>query len=316
MFLTNLSNIYAVPHFAFTIMLKTETPNAIHARLDEYVTPKLVSAFIDDQLLAGLSVQAAAAQIAAAVDAAAPRLARGGRLIYVGAGTSGRLGLLDSVELYPTFSWPKERAIALLAGGMRALREAVEGAEDNFEQGGQDVAEANVEANDVVIALAASGATPYALGALAAARKAGALTIGIANNVDAPVANTAEVGITLDTGPEVISGSTRLKAGTSQKIALNTLSSAIMVRLNKVYGNLMVDVKPTNAKLVARTIRLTMLATQADELTARRMLEDCDYHVKSAIVGIRCGFTAEQARAALEQAQGSVRAALAACGAQ
>jgi N-acetylmuramic acid 6-phosphate etherase len=315
MFATNLSNIYVVPQFAFTIMLKTETPNAIHARLDEYATPELVGAFIDDQLLAGLSVRAAAAQLAAAVDAAAPRLARGGRLVYVGAGTSGRLGLLDSVELYPTFSWPKERAIALLAGGMRALREAVEGAEDNFEQGAKDVVEAKVVADDVVIALAASGATPYALGALAAAREAGALTIGIANNVDAPVAAAAEVGITLDTGPEVISGSTRLKAGTSQKIALNTLSSAIMVRLNKVYGNLMVDVKPTNAKLIARTIRLTMLATQADEPTARLMLESCDYHVKTAIVGIRCRMSADQARAVLERTQGSVRAALTVCGA-
>jgi N-acetylmuramic acid 6-phosphate etherase len=236
----------------------------------------------------------------------------GGRLIYVGAGTSGRLGVLDSVELHPTFSWPHERALALLAGGSGAMFQAVEGAEDDRELGAADLRSVQPTANDVVFLLAASGGTPYVLGALHAARAAGALTVGMANNPGAPVALEAEIGITLDTGPEVISGSTRLKAGTSQKIALNTISSALMVRLNKVYGNLMVDLKPTNAKLVQRSVRLTMHATGVDEATARATLEQCDFHVKVAIVALLNKQTTAEARAALEQAKGSIRAALAA----
>ena len=162
----------------------------------------------------------------------------------------------------------------------------------------------------MVFLLAASGGTPYVLGALHAARQAGALTVGLANNPEAPVALQAEIGITLDTGEEVISGSTRLKAGTSQKIALNTISSALMVRLHKVYGNLMVDLKPTNAKLVQRSVRLTMHATGVDEAAARATLEQCRFHVKVAVVALLNRQSVEQARAALEQAHGSVRAAL------
>jgi N-acetylmuramic acid 6-phosphate etherase len=239
------------------------------------------------------------------------RLQAGGRLIYVGAGTSGRLGLLDSVELYPTFSWPRERALALLAGGNQALFVAVEGAEDDRIQGALDLTALQPQTHDVVLLLAASGSTPYVLGALHAARAAGALTIGLANNPQAPVANEAEIGVTLDTGPELISGSTRLKAGTSQKIALNTFSSAVMVRLNKVHGNLMVDVKPTNAKLYRRCVALTVLATGADEAQALATLQACDYHVKTAIVALRRHTELGQAQALLDQAQGSVRAALA-----
>lgn len=240
-----------------------------------------------------------------------PRVEAGGRLIYVGAGTSGRLGLLDSVELYPTFSWPHGRAVALLAGGNDAMFVAVEGAEDDVEQGAADLHSVNVTGDDVVLLIAASGATPYVLGALRAARAAGALTIGFANNVDAPVASEAEIGVTLDTGSEVISGSTRLKAGTSQKIALNTFSTALMVRLNKVYGNLMVDLKATNAKLVRRAVRLTAFATGVDEDAARAVLEQCDFHVKTAIVALSKQTGVEQARALLETAHGSVRQALA-----
>ncbi len=169
-------------------MLKTETPSLKYARLDEYSVNDLVNAFAEDQLDAVHAVRAASGQIAAAVAAAVPRLESGGRLIYVGAGTSGRLGLLDSVELYPTFSWPRERAVALLAGGRQAVYEAIEGAEDNFEQGAADIRAAAVCAQDVAILLAASGATPYVLGASHAARARDALTIGIANNPDAPAA--------------------------------------------------------------------------------------------------------------------------------
>lgn len=292
-------------------MLKTETPSTQHTNLDQYSAGDLVNAFVDDQINAVNAVRAASAPLAAAVDAAVPRLEAGGRLIYVGAGTSGRLGLLDSVELYPTFSWPRERATALLAGGREAIFQAVEGAEDNREQGTADLIATAAGPNDVVIVLAASGSTPYALGALAAARHAGALTIGIANNPDAPVATEAEIGITLDTGAELISGSTRLKAGTAQKIALNTFSSAVMVRLNKVYGNLMVDLKPTNAKLMRRTVNLTMLATGADEANARATLEACGFHVKVAIVAITCKINIADAQVRLADSRGSVRLAIA-----
>ena len=293
-------------------MLNTETPSNEHADLDLYATADLVNAFIDDQGRAVGAVRAAGPQIAAAVEAAVPRIAAGGRIVYVGAGTSGRLGLLDSVELYPTFSWPRDRSVALLAGGPAAMYEAVEGAEDDREQGAADILAARVGPLDVVVLLAASGVTPYVMGALLAARAAGALTVGMCNNPDAPIALAAEIGITLDTGREVISGSTRLKAGTSQKIALNTFSSAIMVRLHKVHGNLMVDLKATNAKLISRAITLTMLATGADEEAARSALEASGFQVKVAIVALsrQIGIAAAQAR--LAAAHGSVRRALSA----
>jgi N-acetylmuramic acid 6-phosphate etherase len=288
----------------------TEAPDPRHPHLDEYATPDMVRAFIDDQRNAVAALERAHIELSRAVDAAVPRIAAGGRLVYVGAGTSGRLGLLDSVELYPTFSWPKDRAIALLAGGPPAIYQAIEGAEDSKERGAADIAAADVTALDVVILLAASGTTPYVMGAMEAAQRREALTIGIANNPDAPVAQVAAIGITLNTGSEVISGSTRLKAGTAQKIALNTLSSCIMVRLNKVYGNLMVDLKATNRKLERRAARLTMAATGCDEETANATLSRCDMHVKVAIVAILNGDSVEDAHAALASAQGSVRAAL------
>jgi N-acetylmuramic acid 6-phosphate etherase len=293
-------------------MLNTETPSLKHPNLDLYPVDQLVSALVSDQLDAVAAVRAAEPAIAAAVSAAVPRIEAGGRMIYVGAGTSGRLGVLDSVELYPTFSWPHERALALLAGGIDAMFVAVEGAEDDAIQGAADLDGVNAGPNDVVLLLAASGVTPYVMGALRAARERGALTIGFANNPDTPVVLEAEIGITLDTGNEVISGSTRLKAGTSQKIALNTFSSALMVRLHKVYGNLMVDLKPTNAKLVKRAVNLTMLASGADEASARAALEQCEFHVKVAVVALSRKTSVDQARALLDNAQGSVRGALAA----
>ncbi len=291
-------------------MLNTEAPSTNHTDLDVYATPELVLALVDDQLHAVEAVRRAGTAIALAVDAAVLRMQRGGRLIYAGAGTSGRLGVLDSVELYPTFSWPRERAVGLIAGGAGAMFVAVEGAEDDAQQGDRDLQAAHVHANDVVLLLAASGSTPYVLGALKAARAAGALCIGFANNPSAPVTLQADIGITLDTGNEVISGSTRLKAGTAQKIALNTFSSALMVRLNKVYGNLMVDLKATNAKLVRRAIALTVRATECDESTAVRTLSQCDHHVKVAIVAIRLGLAVAAARTLLTACDGSVRQAL------
>lgn len=288
----------------------TERPHPGHGRLDGYGVRDLVEALVDDQALAAEAVRRAADQIAAAVAGAVPRLEAGGRLIYAGAGTSGRLGLLDSVELYPTFSWPRDRAVALLAGGPSAVHEAVEGAEDDRGRGARDLAALGPGPQDVVLLVAASGTTPYTLGALEAARAAGAFTIGLANNPGSPLVEGAEAGILLDTGPEVISGSTRLKAGTAQKIALNTFSSAVMVRLHKVFGNLMVDLRPTNAKLVRRAVRLVALAAGTDEARAREALEACGLEVKPAIVALLKAVGPEEARARLAAAQGSVRAAL------
>lgn len=293
-------------------MLNTETPSTRHPDLDTYATPALLEAFIDDQNAAVAAVKAVAPQLAAAVDAALPRIRAGGRLLYAGAGTSGRLGVLDSVELYPTFSWPRERAVAVLAGGESAMFVAVEGAEDDRAQGAADIAALKPGPNDVLLALAASGGTPYVLGAIEAARAAGALAVGFANNPGAPVTQAADIGITLDTGAEVISGSTRLKAGTSQKIALNSFSSALMVRLNKVYGNLMVDLKATNAKLVKRALALTVRASGASEADAQAALVQCDHHVKTALVMLKRGVDAGQARARLDAADGNVGKALAA----
>ncbi len=293
-----------------TPTLRTEQPNPAHPALDRYDTDTLVDTLVADQAQAALAVRAAGAALAQAVDVAAPRLLGGGRLVYVGAGTSGRLGLLDSVELNPTFSWPRERALARLAGGEQALLQAVEGAEDDRQQAAADIATLKLSATDVVLVLAASGTTPYAVSAAAAARGTGALTVGFANNAGTPLLAACEIAVLLDTGPEVISGSTRLKAGTAQKIALNTFSSAVMVRLHKVYGNLMVDVRATNAKLVQRALRLTMLATDADEAAARAALAASGQRVKLAIVMLKAGLDAPAAQARLAAAQGSVHEAL------
>jgi len=292
--------------------LTTEAADARHPDLDRYETPALIAAFVDDQQGAVAAVRAAVPDLARAVDAAVPRIAAGGRLIYIGAGTSGRLGVLDSVELNPTFSWPRDRAHALMAGGDAAMYAAVEGAEDDGPQGSADLHRLGPSENDVVLLIAASGATPYVLGALQAARASGALTIAIANNPGSPLAAFAEIGITLDTGAEVISGSTRLKAGTAQKIALNTFSSALMVRLHKVYGNLMVDLRATNAKLLRRAQRLTMEATACSAMEAERTLQACDYRIKVAIVALKRRIDTRRADVLLQAHGGSVRGALAA----
>jgi N-acetylmuramic acid 6-phosphate etherase len=294
-----------------TMPLPTEQAHPGHAGLAQYDTPALVRAFVEDQALAAAAVLAAGPALAQAVDAAVPRIRAGGRLLYAGAGTSGRLGVLDSVELHPTFSWPRARAIALLAGGEGAMFQAVEGAEDDRAQGAADLQALVPTLQDVLLLVAASGGTPYALGACEAARAAGALTIGLANNPGAPLLAAAEIGVLLDTGPEVISGSTRLKAGTAQKIALNTFSSSVMVRLHKTYGPLMVDLRATNAKLVKRALALTVRATGASEEAARAALSACGGRVKVAIVMLQAGVDTAEAERRLDAAEGSIDAALA-----
>ena len=293
-----------------TTRLNTETPNTEHPRLDLYGSAELIAALVDDQQRAVTAVQAAAPQLALAVDAALPRIRAGGRLVYVGAGTSGRLGVLDSVELPPTFSWPRDRAIGLLAGGEQAMFAAVEGAEDDVDQGAADLRTVDPKPNDVVLLIAASGSTPYALGALREARAAGALTIALANNPGAPLIEQAEIGILLDTGAEVISGSTRLKAATAQKIALNSFSSALMVKLHKVHGNLMVDLRASNAKLRRRALHLTVLVSEASEAAAAQALAECGWRVKVAIVMLRCKLDAAGAEQRLAASEGSLRGAL------
>ena len=306
------SHVASPPQIALSpSALATESPAAEHPDLDLYDTPELVAALVAAQQRAVQAVQAASQGLAQAVDAALPRIRAGGRLLYAGAGTSGRLGLLDSVELHPTFSWPHERAQALMAGGPGALLQAVEGAEDDETQGAADLAALSPGPNDVVLLLAASGTTPWVLGALRAARQAGALTIGLANNPGSPLAAQAEIGLTLDTGSELVSGSTRLKAGTAQKIALNAFSTALMVRLHKVYGNLMVDLRPTNAKLRRRAVRLAALASGAEDAAAQLALVEAGWRVKTAIVALRRGVSAHEAQGLLDAVDGSVRAALA-----
>lgn len=290
--------------------LGTERINQATQNLDLLETAALVTTFAEDQRGAVEAVARAAPQIALAVEQAVGRLARGGRLIYAGAGTSGRLGFLDAAELTPTFSWPAERALVCMAGGKNAVFKAVEGAEDNRDAGRGDVRDLEPNANDVVIGIAASGTTPYVLGAFDAARAVGALSIGLANNPDTPVLHACDIPISLETGPEVISGSTRLKAGSAQKMALNTLSSSIMVRLHKVYGNLMVDLQATNAKLIKRAIRLTTIATGSSADDAERALQACGWHVKTAIVMLKLGVDVVIARERLERVEGSVRRAL------
>jgi N-acetylmuramic acid 6-phosphate etherase len=291
--------------------LNTESPSELHPDLDLYDSVRLMEVFIDDQRVAVDAARAAAPALAAAVEAALPRIAAGGRLLYAGAGTSGRLGVLDSVELVPTFSWPRERALAVLAGGEGAMFVAVEGAEDDEGQGRRDIEALRPTPDDVLIGIAASGHTPYVLGALAAGRAAGCLTMALANNPGAAVLAASAHPILLDTGAEVISGSTRLKAGTAQKIALNSFSSALMVRLHKVHGNLMVDMKATNAKLVRRAVALTMRAAGADEAAAREALGRSGFSVKTAVVMLLRQLDADGAQALLARHAGSVRRALA-----
>ena len=253
--------------------------------------------------------------VAAAIDAIAERMQAGGRLIYIGAGTSGRLGVLDASECPPTFGTPPELVVALIAGGTRAITTAVEGAEDDAAAGAQDIAALNVGPQDSVVGIAASGRTPYVLGGLAEARRRGALTIGLACTHAAELEALVRVAITPIVGPEVISGSTRLKAGTAQKMVLNMLSTGVMIRLGKTFSNLMVDVQPTNAKLRERAWRIVReaCASMGQELSAEAtwtLLDRCNGEVKTAIVVGLTGVSPDEARARLREARGSVRRAL------
>ncbi len=243
-------------HLPLNTFPTTESPDPAAAELDRLDTPAVLSLLSAGNFQAARAVEAVLPEIARAVDAVAERMARGGRLIYLGAGTSGRLGVLDASECPPTFSTPPGRVVGLIAGGEPALTRAVEDAEDDAAAGAADIARLQVTEADSVVGISASGRAPYALGGLAEARRRGALTIALACDSPSPLADTTELSIVPLTGPELIAGSTRLKAGTAQKLALNMLSSAVMIRLGKVYGPWMVDLQPANAKLRARARRM------------------------------------------------------------
>ncbi|WP_030595767.1 N-acetylmuramic acid 6-phosphate etherase [Streptomyces fulvoviolaceus] len=254
-------------------------------------------------------------QIAAAIDAIADRMARGGRLIYAGAGTAGRLGVLDASECPPTFNTDPAQVVGLIAGGPEAMVTSIEGAEDSAELARADLDALELRATDTVVGISASGRTPYAIGAVEHARSRGALTIGLSCNAHSALAAAADHGIEVVVGPELLTGSTRLKAGTAQKLVLNMLSTITMIRLGKTYGNLMVDVRASNEKLRARSRRIVALATGAEDDEIERALAATDGEVKNAILTILAGVDGPVAARLLEESDGHLRAALAAAGA-
>ncbi|MEV8047126.1 N-acetylmuramic acid 6-phosphate etherase [Streptomyces griseoluteus] len=290
--------------------LGTETRNERTTDLDRMPTDELLAVMNAEDQSVALAVRDALPQIAPAVEAAADSLRRGGRLIYVGSGTSGRLGLLDAVECPPTFGTPPEQVVGLLSGGPDAFAVAVEGAEDQPSAAAADLDEIAVNERDIVVGLAASGRTPYVIGGLRHASSRGAATVSVACNRDAIISRYADFPIEVLTGPEVLTGSTRLKAGTAQKMVCNMLSTAAMVRLGKVYGNLMVDVKASNEKLVDRIHRMVVEATGADSEAAAEALRKADGHAKTAIVMLSAGTTREDALRRLDEADGDTRLAI------
>ncbi|MFE7154494.1 N-acetylmuramic acid 6-phosphate etherase [Streptomyces sp. NPDC057636] len=249
-------------------------------------------------------------QIAAAIDGTAERMARGGRLVYAGAGTAGRLGVLDASECPPTFNTDPSEVVGLIAGGPSAMVKAVEGAEDSKELAAEDLDALGLTADDVVVGISASGRTPYAIGAVEHAHGRGALTIGLSCNADSALAAAADHGIEVVVGPELLTGSTRLKAGTAQKLVLNMLSTITMIRLGKTYGNLMVDVRASNEKLRARSRRIVALATGADDAAIEAALAATDGEVKNAILVILGSVDGPTAARLLTDSKGHLRAAL------
>jgi N-acetylmuramic acid 6-phosphate etherase len=278
--------------------------------IDTWEPRDALDAMIEAQLAAVAAVRAARGDIAGVVAAMEERLGEQGRLIYAGAGTSGRLAVQDGAELMPTFNWPPERLLLLIAGGREALLQAVEGAEDEMAKAAELVEEHAVIESDALIAVAASGTTPFTLACLREARRRGALTIGIANNRGTPILAEADHPIFLDTGPEPIAGSTRMNAGTAQRIALNLLSSLLMIRLGRVYKGLMVDVQASNAKLARRREAIVRGLTGRSREDVRRALASAGGDVKLAVL-LLDGCDLELARAALDRAGGRLGAAIA-----
>nr|WP_295372683.1 N-acetylmuramic acid 6-phosphate etherase [uncultured Sphingosinicella sp.] len=291
--------------------MSTELISPRYAALDLWPTQDAVQAMLEAQLAAAAAVQAAGAAIAAAANAAAERLKDGtGRLVYVGAGTSGRLAVLDGVELGPTFNWGDDRLVYALAGGEQALLTGVEGAEDDAGAAEELIRDKKLTRSDVVIGVAASGRTPYTVAAVRTAAAAGALTVGIASNPETPLLEAAAHPILIDTGPEVVAGSTRMKAGTAQKIALNTFSTAVMLRLRRVHDGLMVDMRLSNRKLRNRAAAMVARISGTDLETAAAALARADGNIKQASL-IAQGADPDEAATLLKSCGDNLRAALA-----
>lgn len=287
----------------------TEDVSKKYADFDRWSAEDAVSAMYDGQLAALAALRPALPDIAAAVTSAATTLGDRGRLVYVGAGTSGRLAVQDGAELKPTFNWPQTRAVFCIAGGLQALTVSVEGAEDSADDGAAAIQENNVGKGDVVVAVAASGRTPYTLGALREANQRGALTIGIVNNAGTPICVEASHGILAETGSEIVAGSTRMKAGTAQKIILNMISTAIMARMGRVYGGYMVDMVASNNKLVDRAVRMVGEIAGCGPEAARAALDEAGGHIKTAIL-VCGGLTVAQSGQLLGEYGDNLRAAL------
>lgn len=290
--------------------LISESRNPATMALDQMSTLEMVRCFNQEDCKVPKAIEKVLPAIAQAIDLAAAALKAGGRLIYLGAGTSGRLGVLDASECPPTFGVPHGIVVGLIAGGPRALLEAVEGAEDDGAMGAADLQALDLTATDMVVGLAASGRTPYVIGALRYARQLGCPTAAISCNPESPIARRVQVAISPVVGPEALTGSTRLKSGTAQKLVLNMLSTGAMVKLGKVYQNLMVDVKATNVKLVDRACRIVVEATGAQRSQAEAALAQADFEIKPAILMILADISAKEAAQRLQQHDGSLRAAL------
>jgi N-acetylmuramic acid 6-phosphate etherase len=289
--------------------MPTEQISPRYLDLDSWSTAEMMAAMYEGQLAAAAAVRGALDDIAAAVDDAVPALQHGGRIVYAGAGTSGRIAVQDGTELPPTYGWPADRIVYAMAGGLGALIESVEGAEDDEQAGAGAMAEAGIGPDDVVIGLAASGTTPFTIGALRAASAAGAVTIALANNAGAPLFEVARHRILVETGTEVIAGSTRMKAGTAQKIVLNLFSSAVMVRLGRVYLGLMVHMRASNAKLRRRAEVMVRQIVGCNATDAARYVETAQGDVKTAVM-LGFGLALAEAAAVLDRQKGNLRDAI------
>ncbi|MDR5686884.1 N-acetylmuramic acid 6-phosphate etherase [Morganella morganii] len=288
----------------------TESRNPASADIDSLPTLDMLRVINREDQTVALAVEKTLPQVAQVVDAVAQAFRLGGRLIYMGAGTSGRLGILDASECPPTFGTPAEQVVGLIAGGHKAILKAVENAEDNRELAVNDLKALNFSKKDVLVGIAASGRTPYVLGGMEYALSLGATVAAVSCNPDSEMSRLAGIAITPVVGPEVITGSSRMKAGTAQKLILNMITTGAMIRSGKVYGNLMADVEATNAKLVERQKRIVMAATECDRATAEQALAACDGYCKTAIVMILAQLSAGDAKALLAQHQGFIRDAL------
>lgn len=295
--------------------MDTERPSPRYADIDIWESDDVLDAMIEGQFAAVAAVRGAKGAIEKAAIALEARLRTGGRLIYAGSGTSGRLAAQDGAELLPTFGWPADRVVILIAGGEKALLQAVEGAEDDVEDAHRLVQHHGIGAGDALIAVAASGTTPFTLACLEQARSQGALAIAIANNPDTPLLKAADHAILLDSGPEPIAGSTRIKAGTSQRIALGLLSSLTMIRLGRVHAGLMVDLQATNAKLARRSEAILRQISGREGAAVRHALDEAEGRVKLAALVLH-GLTVGDAAVLLDQSEGNLRTALARLAAQ